>query len=256
MKYLKLTLGILGVMVLMVSCKKEELVPFESKKATSDNAYLKIVYSSAYTVNYRVYLKVNNVKMSNTITYSTPFPGGGLNTGGGSLPDYLEINPGNAEIAVIMTKNLVTEDSLTLSKNSVKLDAGKYYTVYLSDTSSSTKAYLHTENKEAVKGDFSRFKFVNTIPNSTGLDLYFGTTKVASNIAYNQASPEFTVPRGAVDKWYIRAAGAAPESAAIVSYPTTNTFMTIPFGRIMGVYARGYLGSTGTLAPAVSLLYN
>jgi hypothetical protein len=83
------------------------------------------------------------------------------------------------------------------------------------------------------------------------IDLYYGTTKVASNIAYKAKSPEFTMVAGTASAWAIRPAGAAPTSTALASY--TNT---IPNQRVFTVYARGYQGVTGTRAPAVALLYN
>lgn len=257
MKILKLTICLFAIASFLPACKKHtiEALPIDFTP-TSTQANIKIVYASAYTTNYKVQLKTNDTRISGIITYSTPFPGGGLNTGGANFPDYYSIKPGAVKIGVSVPNNLMNTDSIALSSNVVNVAAGKFYTIYLSDTAASTKAFVVTEAKAPVEGDFSNFKFVNTIPNSTAIDLYFDGVLVAPNVAYQAVSPDFKLIRGATGQWAIRAAGALPNSAPIAVYPSGTGKMTVPNKLTMSVYSRGYLGKTGNLIPAISLLYN
>ena len=246
----------LAAALVFSACSKNVIEPVPTIQPPSSNTNVKIVYASAYTINYKVHLRTNDAIVSNVITYSTPFPGGGLNTGGGNYPDYLSLAPGPLKISVAVPNNNAGTDSIVLSNNTVTLEASKFYSVYLADTSVSTQAFVITENKAVVEGDFTRYKFVNAIPNSTGVDVYFAGNKVASNVAYKSASAEFTLARGATGQFSIRNAGDDPATPAILQYPAASTLLTVPYGRIMTVYGRGYIGSTGNLAPAISLLYN
>jgi len=255
MKFIKLFAYSITFCLALAACKKHVIEPLPISDP-SGQAQIKVVYASAYTTNNAVQIKINDTRVSNNITYSTPFPGGGLNTGGGSYPYYLSSNPGAIKIAISIPKKGATNvDSISLSTNTVNVDAGKIYSIYLADTSTNTQAIIIDENITPVQGDFSRFKFVNVMPDQPSLDLYFAGELVASNIVYKGKSTEFNLVRGAVGQWALRVAGADPTSVPLAVYPATGQ-VTIPFGRIMSVYARGYGNSTGTKAPAISLLYN
>jgi hypothetical protein len=255
MKYLSF-ITICLLVVTVVACKRNVVSGLDLTDA-SGNAQLKIVYASAYTTNYSAQLKVNNQRVSNNITYTTPFPGGGLNTGGSSLPWYLSLRPGPTDVTLSVPKAGTTDDSILLAARGIGiLQPNVYYTAYLADTATNTQAVVITENVAEPSNGTSRFKFVNLIPNQPFVDLYFGTTKVAVNIPYKTASPEFTLAYNSAGQWAIRAAGASPTSTALAVYPTGTGTQTIPNKRIFTVFSRGYSGGTGNKVPAVSLLYN
>jgi hypothetical protein len=242
----------------LVACKKEqvEMLPIQE---TNTSANVKIVHASAYTTNYSVQLKVNNTRISNAFTYSTPFPGGGLNTGGSNMPWYLALSPGSLNISMSVPKVGTGTDSLALFNGVTNVEANKSYSIYLSDTASKTQMSVVTENTALPQSGQTRLKFINLMPNTTGLDLYVGTNKVADNIGYKSVSPDFTLTRGDTVRFYLRIAGAAANSTPLALYPTLSPFQapfTVPERRIMTVFARGYNNATGTRAPAVSLLYN
>ncbi|HEX8462301.1 MAG TPA: DUF4397 domain-containing protein, partial [Segetibacter sp.] len=219
-------------------------------------ANLKIIHASPYTINYSAQLKVNDVRVSNNIINATPFPGGGLNTQGSNMPWYLALTPGSTKISLSVPKAGTIVDSIPLYTGTINIESNKYYSAYLTDTGTNTQTVLVTENLTPVASGVSRFKFVNLIPNQTALDLYFGTEKVASNVAYKATSPEFTILRSTSSQFSIRAAGAASTATALTIYPTGTTNLVIPNMRIMTVFARGYSAGTANRAPAISLLYN
>jgi hypothetical protein len=239
----------------LLACKKHVIEPLPVTSA-SGMANLKIVHAMAYPTNVAMQLKVNDVRVSNNITYSTPFPGGGLNTGGSNFPWYLLVKPGPNKISVSYPKYLSSNDSVMLHSSTVTLDANKYYTLYITDTGSLSQSVLVPENVGEVNDGVSRYKFVNLTPNVAALDLYFAGNLVAGNIPYKGTSAEFTLPYKTTGQWAIRPAGAASTSTALAIYPTGTTTQTIPNKRILSVYSRGYSGGTGNRAPAISLLYN
>jgi len=242
---------------LMIGCKKELKLEAGIRPVDTQNrALLKIVNASAYTVIDSVQLKIDDIRVSNSIRYTTPFPGGGLNTGGSNFPWYLDVNPGAINISFTVPKKWTNFDSLHLFSTTVNLEAGKYYTLYTADTSIKTQTVLVTENMTPVPNGVSRFKFVNLMPNLPALDLYFADQLVVSNVAYKSVSPEFTIASGTIGKWAIRRAGDPSTSAAIVTYPTGTTNQTIPNRTNFSVFSRGYNGAASNRAPNISLLYN
>lgn len=237
-----------------MSCEKNiqrelELVSIEGK------AFVKINYAMAFTVNSAAQLKINGNRVSTTLTFPYPFPGGGLNTGGSSNPDYLSVDPKQIDLIVSRPKVGTAEDSVVLFSRSFASNAiffGTNYTIHLTDTATNATGVVVTDNISLPDSGYSRFKFVNLLPNQTALDLYYGTAKVASNIAYKGTSPEFTIQvTGAAASWAIRPAGALATSTALATYS-----MTVPNQRAFTVFSAGYSGATGNRAPRVSLIYN
>jgi hypothetical protein len=240
-----------AAVLLLASCKKHiiEVLPVTETAGMSN---LKIVYASAYTTNFTVQLKVNDERVSNSITYTTPFPGGGLNTQGSNWPLYLGIAPGSNKITLSQQKVGTNVDSIVRFNGSVSLAADKYYTAYLTDTAANTQVVLLEDSRTPPANGTSRFKFVNLMPNLPAADLYFGTDLVAANVAYKAVSPNFTIPRGSVGSWSIRPAGAAPTTTALATYAMSS----IPNQQIYTIFSRGYSGQTGNRVPAISLHYN
>jgi len=258
MKYIKSLCALsAATALLLTACNKKDLVSPLDVNYTNGLTNIKIVHASAYAVNNTVQLKVNDVRVSNNITYSTPFPGGGLNTGGGSAPWYLSITPGITKVSMSVQKVGTNIDSIPLYTGSLNLAANIYYTAYIADTGVNTLFLMFGENRTMPDNGTSRFKFINLIPNLPAADLYYNTTKVASNIPYGFGGPDFIQNKNDTTRWTIRAAGALPTSAALATYPATGSAtQVIPNQRILTVYSRGYVGATGTRAPAISLTFN
>lgn len=245
--------------LLLTACDKEVVTQLDTI-SPQGQANVKVVYASAYTTNSSVQLKVNGTRVSNLVTNATPYPGGGLNTGGASSPWYMALTPGQEIISVAIPKSGTNLDSVSLYNGAIYTSPDKFYSAYLTDTLNKTQLVLVNDNLALPNFNTSRYKFVNLMPNQMALDLYFGANKVASNVAYTTTSPEFTMVKGDTARWYVRPAGAAPTSAALATYPaivpTFAAAQTVPQQRVLTVFARGYSGATGNRAPNVSLLYN
>jgi len=235
------------------SCEKNVLnvSPYDY---TDGNALLKINYSSPYAKNPAVQIKINGEKVSSLVTYSTPYPGGGLNTGGNTYADYLSVKPGSNKIRLSIPKTGSTEDSIMLYETDINLTANQYQTAHFTDTLANTQAVLVQDAANKPDSGLTMYTFVNLIPNST-LDLYFGTAKVASNVAYKQATERFTLPSGqnGSNNWTLRTAGGT----TTLGTAYTNT-ATVANQRVFTVYARGYLGlaTSDIRSPKISFAYN
>lgn len=246
---MKKTLSILFLLasagLLVFSCKKNTLsvAPFDK---TDGQGLLKINYASPYKNNPAIQIKVDGNRVSNNITYNTPFPGGGLNTGGSNNADYMNFSPGEHTVSLSIPKVGTGEDSIELYKTSVELKSNAPCTLHVTDTATGTQSVLLSDIANMPDSGITKFSFVNLVPGSS-MDLYFGPTKLASGIAYKAASDTFSIPAGSVYQFAIRLAGSSSTSTALATYPTSaGTTYTIPNQRVFTAYARGYLGLTST----------
>lgn len=242
--------------LLISGCKREDVASLIDSQSPAGLANVKIIYASAYTVNSSVHLRLNGVRVSNNITNTTPFPGGGLNTGGASSPWYLGVTPGITTVTLAIPNAGTGVDSVTLYNGSSYFAADRYYSAFLTDTAAKTQMVILNDDPTLPANGFSRFRFVNLMPNQISMDLYAGTTKVASDIVYKTTSPDFLLPKGDTVRWSVRPAGAAPTSTPIAFYPAyTLGPYTVLDQRVLTVFSRGYNGGTGNKVPNVSLLY-
>lgn len=249
-----------SIALVVISCTRKDVATLLESQSPNGQANVKIVHASAYTTNYSVHLRVNGVRVSNNMTNATPFPGGGLNTGGASSPWYMALTPGITSITLSVPSVVSGTDSFSLYTGSTYFGADRYYTAFLTDTAAKTQLVILNDDLKLPANGFTRYRFVNLMPNQLSLDLYAGANKVASDIVYKTTSPDFLLAKNDTVRWYIRPAGSAPNSTPIALYPliapTFASPQTVPNQRVMTVFARGYNGGTGNRAPNVSLLYN
>lgn len=246
-----------ALLMLLTSCEKNELNTTEVNKLTDNEAEVKVMFASFYRSNPRIYIKINDQLVSSVLTTFTPFPGGGLNTGGGSTADYLRVAAGQNKFSVAVPKFGTNEDSLQLASVQHDVVAKKKYSLYFADTSTNTTSLLVEDSLTAPDSGYVRYKFVNMMPDAPGgLDLYIGTVKVASAIPYKGVSPSFVLPtNNASTVWAIREAGGTTNR---VTYSSASTLAN---QRVFTVIARGYysITTTSTAEPRrrlVSLIYN
>lgn len=231
-------------MASMAGCEKNVEYNATRVLVDSQTALLKINYGSLYPANYPVQLSINGVRMSGLITGRTPFPGGGFNTSGSNYPDYLALDGGSKTLTIAIPKVGTNVDSVVLFNNTFTIQSGKNYTAHVTDTFTKTKLFLDIDSVAPAPAGFSRYKFVNIMPNVPAVDLYFGTEKVASNITYLSRSPYFTIANPLVaTAWFVREAGTSPTGTVLATYSSSNTYVT---NRVYTVFALGYKGSTAT----------
>lgn len=227
------------VTVVVTACEKNQFTLKETDLITN-KAFLKVNFMSAYKIPYGTQIKIDGNRVSNILTYATPFPGGGLNTGGSSNADYLAVEPGSRKVDISVPVTGTSTDSVPLASNTITLDKDKFYSLYFADTASNTKSLLSVDDNTRPDSGFVRYKFINLIPDvPEGVDLYFGTTKMAGPIAYLGTSPYFNVAINTGTAWSLRRAGG---TSAVSSYSSASSTTN---QRVFTVIARGYV-SVGT----------
>ena len=245
---------IASIGVVFWSCKKNTLTsaPFEY---IDGQALVKINYSCPYLKNPGVIIKINGEKVSSVITYSTPYPGGGLNTGGNTFSDYLAVRPGDDTISLSIPFLNTNIDSVLLHKAVYKLVANTYQTVHFTDTAAKTLGIITTDASSKPDSGFVQFRFINLIPNSTPIDLYFGTTKVASAVAFKSSTELFKLPAGNSLTWNLHLADSVGLLKGGSRYTSASS---VANQRVFTIYARGYMGvdSPDIRSPRISFAYN
>lgn len=223
---------------LFSSCKKEFKPVAEYDVPENSQAKLKINFASVYRANPNVQIKVNDVRVSNLLTARTPFPGGGFNTGGDNRPDYLALNPGSSKIGISIPKANTNVDSVNVFSTNLDLANGKYYSLHVADTAANTKFLLVEDDAVEAPAGFSKYRFINLMPNVPFIDLYYGTTLMASRVPYLGTTNTFLMQVPATGlAWTIREAGTAPTSTALATYTSTNTTQST---RSYTAFAIGY----------------
>lgn len=257
------SLGLLSIL-LVTSCKKNTFSVKETNFIDGKTS-LKVNYFSAYQAKPTYQIKIDGSRVSNNLNFPTPFPGGGLNTGGGSYADYLAVAPGTRTVAVSIQNVGTNNDSIALASANVSLDANKFYSLYFVDTATNTSQILFEDDLTAPDSGFVKYRFINLMVDlPAGVDLYFGTGStsatsaiVASSVAYKQSSPYFTLPINTGTVWSIRPAGAAASTTAIATYTSASSTTN---QRVYSIVARGYNAistpTTDGRIRAISLIFN
>jgi hypothetical protein len=251
---------ILAACACMVGCEKNKLHTSDYRPIEGTESQVKVVFMSPYRANPRYQINVNAQRVSNVLSAAgaspnpTPFPGGGLNTGGGSSADYLAVPAQQNTISIAIPKFNTNVDSVQLATSSYNYEVGKKYSLYFTDTAANTTTVLVQDSLTRPDSGFVRYKFVNLLPDLPALDLYIGTVKVASNIPYKGVSPSFILPtNNASSTWAIRTVGGTTNLATYASASTLSN------QRVFTVIARGYNAistSSDIRRRAISLIYN
>jgi hypothetical protein len=261
--FIKSIITVLLLLFIFSGCEKNR---FNLKNNTfiTGKASLKINFFSSYRANPVYHIKVDDVRVSNNLTYATPFPGGGLNTGGGNYGDYLAVDPGSRKITIALPFTGTANDSVVLVTKTIDVVADKIYSLYFTDTTANTFSILTEDDLVSPDSGYIKYRLINLMPDlPAGVDLYFGTgatsttsTKVAGTILYKEMSPYFTVRINTGSVWSIRPGGAAATTTALSSYTSTSTVVN---QRVFSISTRGYNSITATTDPRrglFSFIYN
>jgi hypothetical protein len=244
------TLLLLATCAFLVSCEKNELHTSALHPVGENESRVKVVNLSFYQKNPGYQISLNGERVSNLLSSTgtspnpTPFPGGGLATGGGNAPDYMLVPAQQNTIKLVIPKRNTNIDSAEMATSSFTYESGKKYTLYFTDTAANTQAILVVDSLQRPDSGFTRYKFVNMMPDQPSLDLYINSTKVASAVPYKGASAAFNVPTNTTPlTWAVRVAGG-----------TTNLFTqtiagSIPNQRVLTIMARGYNSITTSTDP-------
>lgn len=242
---MKRVFSIIAMVMLLAwfgGCKKNTYNVTERTEITG-KALLKFGYFVPASTNQPVQAKINGVRVSPTLAYNTPFPGGGLNTGGSSNSDYLVLEPGTHSINFSVPKVGTETDSVKIFEKQIAF-TGVRQTLFLTDTLPNvTEVLVETETTPTTDSGKVKVRFVNLMPN-TAVDFFRGAELIKANIAYKETTDWFLMNAGAAN-YVVKEAGNAANLHAVRSINPAA-------GRIYVFLARGYKGGTGTQAPNTS----
>src|ERR1051326_7922226 len=165
----ELILPVIAGCLLMAGCKKNVLHTSDYLPV-GNGAQVKVVFMSTYKSNPKYQVNINGTRVSNVLSASgtspnpTPFPGGGLSTGGGSTADYLGITAGQNTVSIAIPKFNTNTDSVQLATSSFTYESGKKYSLYFTDTAANSTSVLVTDSLARPDSGYIRYKFVNLMP--------------------------------------------------------------------------------------------
>lgn len=246
----KYLLFLLTLVVFLTACKKTtKLLDANNKWVYVDsakNGFVKFVhaYSSvtpALSANAGPSVQIydNNIRLSgNALAYNgtIPAPAG----------THAIVPAGSHNFLFIMNRisggNFAPVAGDTVFKASVAIDAGKYYTSFLVD-SSQNPGVLTVQDKWTVPNPGKyKIRFANLVPNpSDRYDVYADTvgTMIATNIGYRQLSDfiEVLLPNS-TENFSVRKTGTTTVVYTMGSFSPTSQ-------RVYTLYIRGRAGTTG-----------
>jgi hypothetical protein len=264
------------LLALFFSCEKNKLAQKIEIDPTG-SALVKFGYFTPWVRNVPIHIKVNDVRISNTITYALCFPGGGFNQGGQTFADYIAVNAEQlkmpVKISLAIPKSGTNEDSVVLYTGNISLEINKRQTIMFTDSVPNIQATVISDEVPAgalpIALTNARFKFFNGIPNvGTNIDLYAvsnsGTFLVASNIPYKGVSGYFDMPAGVaagtITFRMIRTGQTNTDANLVGGSSTGHPYGTSSLlnGREYTILARGFTGvsSTSTIRQQVTINVN
>lgn len=244
-----------ALLLMTAACEKNEY-QITDRQGVEGKSLVKLGMFNMTAVSTNLLIYNNGERISGAIAAPYPYPGGGYNTGGSSNGDYFAMNPG-ANKFEFYTTNPGTANIITkVFETTQTFDADKRYTVYIADTAANTVAVTTPDNAVMPDSGFTRIRFINLIPNSTGVDFYKGNVLLRNNVQYKAYTDFFDIPAVSPDTFSIRPAGSPPGFAttAIAYYRFAVTNIN---QRIYSFLCRGYIGATDTQRkPNVSISVN
>jgi hypothetical protein len=222
--FLALTSATLFIsLVMLSSCKKDEEVT---------KSYAKVLVTHASPNAPGVDLLVDNSKQN---TAALNFPS---NTG------YLQVEAGtrNIKVNVSGTSTTVINADLALSKD-------QNYSVFAIDSVSKISALVLTDDLTAPASGKAHVRFVHLSPNAPAVDVALtGGAVVFGNKAFKDYTA-FTPLDAGTYNLEVRVAGTST-----VALPLPG--ITLQAGKIYTVFAKGFLGGTGSEALGAEIIAN
>jgi hypothetical protein len=157
---------------------------------------------------------------------------------------YLDVNAGSRNIKVN-----VTGTSTTVIDAVLQLEAGVAYSLFATGSVSNISPLVLLDNLTTPAPGKAHVRFVHLSPNAPSVDVTVqGGAVVFGNKAF-QGNTEFTPLDAATYNLEVRLAGT---STVVLSLPN----ITLQSGKIYTVFAKGFVGGTGTHALGAQIVVN
>jgi hypothetical protein len=217
-------LVILLFLIGFLSCEKDKSV-VATYQPTGSNAFLRVMHVSPnfrkvqnYADSFNVYVGADKVNGS-LFTYNSAFPAAAIN-----VNTYAAVPAGSQQIRLSLPGKSVA-DSFTIMTLTKTLEAGKYYTFFITDSLSAqqnpTKIWVEDANFLSDDTTQYRIRFVHTILNDTAgknVDVYSyrKAGNIFSNISPGTVTDFISLPAPTtLDTISIRRTGSGYELARV-----------------------------------------
>jgi hypothetical protein len=243
--------SLLGLLALaLTGCEKNDLRTSETFLPT-DKAFMKFALFSPNTPS--VMIKVNNVKINGANTSGN----GGVYPITFTAPDYCVIDP-VGQLKLSLANSGTGNDSVVIFTGNLALEAQKQYSGVLTDTGVN-RTFFAIEDRVPLTGTDSGFvslRVINAMPNAGPInvirvDSASATVVVRDTIirglAYRAAS-DYIRLRASSTNAFLRFRTTTASGINLATGTTPPAFTTWN-QRALTMYASGFLGGTGTLAP-------
>lgn len=211
--------------LLVSSCNKDE------DNDTHEHSFVMVVHASPNAPG--VDLLIDNSKKN---TSALTFPN---NTG------YLMLDPGtrNVKVNVSGTSTTVIDANLSLTKD-------MNYSVFAVDSVSKISAVVLTDDLSAPAAGKAHVRFVHLSPNAPAVDVAVASSGavVFGNKAFKEYTA-FTPLDAGTYNLDVRVAGTSNVALVLPA-------ITLEAGKIYTVFAKGFLGGTGTEALGAEIIVN
>lgn len=225
-KMIALAAFALAVMSVVTSCKKDD---DDDKPQPAANASVMLIHASPDAP--LVDILVDNAVAVEDVDFLD-------NT------DYLSLTSGTRNV-----KLNVAGTATTAFNADVPLSGNKNYSVFAIDSVSKLSALVLEDDLTAPAAGKAHVRFVHLSPNAPAVDIAVtGGSVVYSDYSFKEASP-FTPLAAGTYNLEVRLAGTST-----VVLPLPN--ISLANGMIYTVYARGFVGGTGTQALGASIIMN
>lgn len=221
-------LSVLTVLLAFSSCKKDD-------SNSTPQSQLMVIHASPNAPN--VDVRVNNSVVLTNVAYP-------------NNSNYLAVNSGSANIKVSPTGT-----TTYVIDGTVTLDANKNYSVFAIDSVSKIKAAVVSDDLTAPASGKAHVRFFHFSANAPAVDIAVtGGSVLFSNRKFNDQSTNaaltaFTPLNAGTYNLEVRAAGT---NTVVLALPN----VTLTAGKIYTVFAKGFLGGTGTQALGAQIIVN
>ncbi len=157
---------------------------------------------------------------------------------------YTELNSGNNRIRVNVTGTTTTVIDATLP-----FDEGKNYSIFAVDSVNKISAIRLDDDLTAPSSGKTHVRFVHLSPNAPAVDIAVtGGPVLFPNYSFKQSSAFTPIDAGTYNL-EVRLAGTSTVVLSLPGVPLVD-------GKIITVYARGFVGATGDQALGASVIAN
>lgn len=216
-----------SIAILVASCSKMD----SDYQDLPDAAAVGVVHASAGSQAFEIKFDQNPLKLW-TFNFT-------------DRVDYVPAYTGKRSFKVYNAD--ATSDDPIFTKE-LTFEAGKYYTVFITDTASKIDAVSLRDSTRAAGTDSVRLRFANMSPDAPGLDLYVqgNEVPVATNITYKTASNFFSHLSEANVVFEIRRTG---QSALLATLLPMNLYR----GNIYTIWCGGYINGNEAAGTRIRL---